>query len=25
VTPRVGEIVVADQPFVAQRWWKEVH
>ena len=24
VTPRVGEIVVADQAFVARRWWKEV-
>jgi len=24
VTPRVGEVVTAGQPFLSQRWWEKV-
>ncbi|EED32252.1 hypothetical protein NOR53_3208 [gamma proteobacterium NOR5-3] len=24
VTPRIGELVTADQPFTSNRWWEEV-
>jgi L-ascorbate metabolism protein UlaG (beta-lactamase superfamily) len=24
VTPRVGEVVVAGQPFVSHNWWEEI-